>query len=81
MDQVTSFSDSPLSGHPGALPCEHCGLDTCNAENAYGEFICDDCQSNADERAYERYCEAFHDGGATSFVSLQDQQIAAWRLK
>ena len=51
------------------------------SENEYGEFICEDCEQNAAEAAYERFCEDFHDGGNTSFKSLQQQQIEARRLK
>jgi hypothetical protein len=61
--------------------CDPCGQLTCNAENEYGEFICDDCAQNAAEAAWERHCEDFHDGGCTRFVSLEQQQIEARRLK
>jgi hypothetical protein len=50
-------------------------------ENEYGEFICDDCEQNKAEAAYERFCEDFHDGGATQFKTLQQQQIEAKRMK
>jgi hypothetical protein len=62
-------------------PCERCNDTTINVENEYSEFICDDCEQNAAEAAYERHCEDFHDGGATQFISLQEQQAAARRLK
>ncbi|WP_291869703.1 hypothetical protein [Bradyrhizobium sp.] len=58
-----------------------CGQLTVNPENEYGEFICAECEQSAAESAYERYCEDFHDGGSTSFRSLQDQQIEAMKLK
>lgn len=61
--------------------CERCDSMTANPENEYGEFICADCEQNAAESAYERYCEDFHDGGSTRFRSLQDQQIEAMKLK
>lgn len=51
------------------------------SENEYGEFICEDCEQNAAEAAYERFCSDFHDGGSTRFISLQQQQEAARRLK
>lgn len=60
--------------------CDRCDKPTAN-ENEYGEFVCDDCEQNEAEMAYERYCEAFHDGGSSQFISLQDQQITAQRLK
>ena len=63
--------------------CERQGvvLFTANHENEYGELICVDCEANAAERAYERHCEDFHDGGSTKFKSLQQQQIEARKLK
>lgn len=61
--------------------CDRCDAPTANAENDYGEFICDDCEQNAAEAAWERHCEDFHDGGCTRFNSLQQQQIEARRLK
>lgn len=61
--------------------CERCDAPTATLENEYGEFICDDCEQNAAEAAWERHCEDFHDGGATQFKSLQQQQIEARRLK
>ena len=64
-----------------AIVCDNCDTPTTNPENEYGEFVCDNCLQNAAETAYERYCEAFHDGGSANFVTLRDQQIAARRLK
>jgi hypothetical protein len=61
--------------------CFKCDAPTINPENDYGEFICDDCEQNAAEAAYERHCVDFHDGGSTRFVSLQEHQAAARRLK
>lgn len=61
--------------------CDKCDAATTNEENEYGEFICADCEQNAAESAYERLCEDFHDGGSTRFVTLQEQQEAARRLK
>lgn len=63
------------------IQCDCCDNVTANPENEYGEIVCDDCLQNEAERAYERHCEAFHDGGATGFKSLQLQQIEARRLK
>ncbi len=60
--------------------CECCDAPTA-LENEYGEFICDDCEQNAAEAAWERHCEAFHDGGAAGFISLEQQQADARRLK
>lgn len=62
--------------------CDMCNCPcSIRAENDYGEIICDDCEQNAAEAAWERHCEAFHDGGATQFKTLQQQQIEARRLK
>lgn len=61
--------------------CDQCDCETINPENDYGEFICEGCEQNAAEAAYERHCEDFHDGGCTRFNSLQQQQIEARRLK
>ena len=61
--------------------CDPCGQLTCNAEDDYGEVVCDDCLQNRAEAAWERHCEDFHDGGSTRFITLQQQQEAARRLK
>lgn len=61
--------------------CDQCDCETENPEDEYGEFVCDDCLQNRAERAWESHCKAFHDGGDTSFKTLQQQQIEAWRLK
>lgn len=72
-------------GHKFHIPkgeaCSKCEQPTTADENEYGEFICEDCEQNEAEAAYERYCERFHDGGATEFRSLRDQQIEARKLK
>jgi hypothetical protein len=61
--------------------CDECNHPAHMAENEYGEFICEDCLQNKAEADYERYCEDFHDGGCTSFNSLEQQQADARRLK
>lgn len=61
--------------------CVRCGHETINPENDYGEFVCDSCEDNAAEAAWERHCEDFHDGGSAQFKTLQQQQIEARRLK
>ena len=61
--------------------CDRCGSSTTSPENEYGDFICEDCEQNAAEAAWERLCADFHDGGSTRFVTLQELQIAARRLK
>lgn len=67
--------------HPAYNQCEFCDDMTVNPENEYGEFICESCEQNRAESAWERHCEDFHDGGCTRFNSLLDQQIAAQKLK
>ena len=61
--------------------CDECGDTTANPENDYAEHVCDNCLQNAAERAWEQHCEAFHDGGATQFNSLAQQQADARRFK
>lgn len=63
----------------GCIRCEACGCDT-RGEMAFmdhvGESWCHPCADNY-EAAWERHCEDFHDGGATRFRSLLDDQAAA----
>jgi hypothetical protein len=61
--------------------CETCAGPTLNAEDAYGEFVCDSCLDNEAEAAYERHCADFHDGGATQFITLAERQAEARKLK
>jgi len=62
--------------------CDRCDAPTANPENDYGEFVCDDCEQNAAESAYERHCEDFHDGGSTCWPDAErKRQIEARRLK
>jgi hypothetical protein len=61
--------------------CDKCGRLTTNKEDDYGEFICTDCRDNESERAWERHCQDFHDGGSTKFRSYQDIQAEARKLK
>jgi len=75
---INGASEAPT---PEAHFCERCNGKTLNPENEYGEFICINCEENAAEAAYERHCEDFHDGGATRFVTLEQQQAEARRLK
>ena len=61
--------------------CGYCDYLTSNPEDDFGEFICDNCQQNREEAAYERYCEDFHDGGSSWPKSLLELQVDARRLK
>jgi len=38
-------------------------------------------EQNRAEAAWERHCEDFHDGGDTSWLTLEQQQAAARKLK
>lgn len=55
-------------------PCERCSAPTLAAENEYGEFVCEDCEQNAAEAAWERHCEDFHDGGSTTWAMIEAQR-------
>jgi hypothetical protein len=59
--------------------CDKCGELTGAPENEYGEFICEDCEQSAAERAWERFCENFH--GGSDPLTIREKQIAAWRIK
>jgi ribosomal protein L37AE/L43A len=59
--------------------CERCDRSTTKPENEFGEFICEDCEQNAAEAAWERFCENFH--GGSDPLTIREKQIAAWRLK
>lgn len=59
--------------------CDTCGAPALSGENDYGEFVCDDCEQNAAERAYEHQCEAFYGGSGP--LPLRQQQIEAMKLK
>lgn len=66
---------------PAQNVCNRCVELTIAPEDDYGEFICMSCRENEAEAAYERQCEAYHDGGSTQFRSLQQQQIDAMKFK
>lgn len=73
----TTKSDVPVC-------CDRCDspMPMVAVEDEYGEFICDNCQQNAAERAYERMCEDFHDGGCIGFADGERVRMeAARRLK
>jgi hypothetical protein len=63
------------------MVCDTCEAYTANPEDEYGEHICDNCAQNAAERAWERHCEDFHDGGASGWRTLAERQADARRLK
>lgn len=60
-------------------PCSKCEQPTTADENEYGEFICEDCEQEATEVAWDRQCGRFY-GGEGPFP-LRDLQIEARKLK
>jgi len=66
---------------PFMARCVRCDDPTTNPEDEYGEHVCADCRENEAERAWERHCEDFHDGGATQFKTLQQQCSEAQKRK
>ncbi|HEX7893597.1 MAG TPA: hypothetical protein VF447_05340 [Terriglobales bacterium] len=58
-------------------PCERCNWVTNNPENEYGEFICDDCEQNAAEAAWERFCGDFY--GGSDPLTIREKQIHDWK--
>ena len=67
---------------PAGNICDRCQAGcSLRPENEYGEIICDNCEQNAAEAAWERHCEDFHDGGRTVWGGLQRQLTNARRLK
>jgi len=57
-------------------PCDKCGDSTSNPENDFGEFVCDDCEQSAAERAWDRFCENFYGGGDP--LTIREQHVKAW---
>lgn len=44
-----------------------------------GEWLCENCQANADEAAYDRQQESLMEGGGPP--TLREQQLAAYKIK
>jgi hypothetical protein len=61
----------------GRNPCTRCGVQTSADEDAFGEFICDDCEQNAAEAAWDRFCCNFY-GGADP-LTIREKQIHDWK--
>lgn len=59
--------------------CERCDAPTASPENEFGEVICSDCEQNANERAWERFCSDFH--GGSDPLTIREKQVAAWKDK
>jgi hypothetical protein len=57
--------------------CDKCDAPTANPENDYGEFVCDTCEDNAAERAWERHCTDYDSG----LLPLIEQQRQALKFK
>lgn len=53
--------------------CEKCDAAPITDDDT---MLCDSCTQNAAEDAYERQCEAFHDGGGP--LTLDEAHRAAW---
>lgn len=79
-DLETDIGQCEECAGKGCIACEDCGELAPDASDD-GDGLCENCLQNRAEAAYERHCEAFHDGGATQFRSLRDQQIEAQKLK
>lgn len=84
--EVCNAANSCLDGDcqfcdgPGPV-CDKCSEPTTNAEDDYGEILCDSCKDNAAERAYMRMQEDYHAGDSGWPKSLLEQQIEARKLK
>jgi uncharacterized Zn finger protein (UPF0148 family) len=57
--------------------CEKCGQPGISDRD--GDWLCQNCQDNADEAAYDRQQEALMEGGGGP--SLIEQQRAAYKIK
>ena len=57
--------------------CFECESDRDLRENEYGEYICESCEENAAERAWDRQQERIMSGDGPK--SLREQQIEAWQ--
>lgn len=76
------FRFATITVAEGETPlCGKCFLQCKEPENEYGEFVCKSCQENANEAAYDRHMESFHEGSATQWNSLRQQQAEARKLK
>lgn len=64
---------SPDDGAPQAARCERCNAKGSHDENEYGEFICDDCEQNAAERAWDRQFEG------EPPITDRERHVAAWQ--
>ena len=78
--KTRSPDDEQFRGQPyGEMRCDTCDSVKDVSENEYSEFVCESCEQNATERAWERHCEAFHGGGGP--LPLIEQQRQALKLK
>lgn len=53
--------------------CDRCEQDCFNPENEFGEHICEDCEQNAAERAWERHCTDYE--GPLPLIEQQRQAL------
>jgi ribosomal protein L37AE/L43A len=71
--KTRSPDDEEFRGKPyGSTHCEKCDGTKDVNENEYGEFICESCEQNAAEGAYERLCEG------EPPVTESERHQAAW---
>lgn len=59
--------------------CEVCGAPGAELEDDDGMIVCDDCEQNRNEQAWERQCERFYGGDGP--LSLEQQMANARKLK
>lgn len=58
--------------------CDKCDTPNANPENDYGEFVCDNCEQNAAEAAYDRHQESLISGDTPTF---RETYLAAYEQK
>jgi len=54
-------------------PCEKCNASTHNEPNEFAEYICDDCEQNDQEHAWERHCTDYE--GPLPLIEQQRQAL------
>jgi hypothetical protein len=60
--------------------CDLCGSNEgVSEENDFGEFICESCIENANERAYERQMGGYYGGDGPLPLSVQQERARAFK--
>jgi len=67
-----------LPYHPLCVKCEEDGTETLATTERWGEPYCEDCDTSANEAAYERSLSDYY--GGSGAVSLKEQMDAAYTL-